>query len=241
MYSRHRRTPLLPRLLAGIAIVIVVVVAFGLYQQFGQPRSQQVIPTSTKVVINNDPVGATKAAIMPTASPTPSEQLTIISELASLNAPIRELYFGADDNWDVAPLGEYAGHLEGTRLIGQGGNFVLAGHVELKDGRPGPFAGIKALKPGDQVLVRKAIGTSTTVITYIVTKVFKVKPDEISVIRNHGYEELTLITCDGWDDRTGLYTERVVVHARPNDPNLGASTGAIGPIGPIGAVPTMTK
>jgi sortase A len=228
MYSRRRRSPLLPRLLSGLAIIILVVVGFGLFERFGHANRQEVIATPTRTVISDLPESKTKVPAPPANTPVPLEQMSVIAERASLSAPIRELYYGVNENWDVTLLGEFAGHLEGTRLIGQGGNYVLAGHVELKDGRPGPFAKLKNLKAGDPIIVRKGSATTTALLHYTVTQVTTVNPDDINVIRNHGYEELTLITCDGWDEGSRTYKARVVVHARPADQKASASV-AISP------------
>jgi LPXTG-site transpeptidase (sortase) family protein len=228
MYSRRRRSPILPRLLSGVAIIILVVVGFGLFERFGHANRQEVVATPTRVVVSDLPNATPKAPVRPANTLAPAEQMAVISEQASLSAPIRELYYGVNENWDVTLLGEFAGHLEGTRLIGQGGNYVLAGHVELKDGRPGPFAKLKNLKAGDSIIVRKGSANTTALLHYTVTQVTTVNPNDIDVIRNHGYEELTLITCDGWDEASRTYKARTVVHARPADQKASASV-AIAP------------
>src|SRR5579859_2546127 len=99
--------------------------------------------------------------------------------------------------------------------MGQGGNFVLAGHVELKDGSKGPFAELKQLANGDRITIIGNAQPHPIVRQYIVTEVGKVVPTDFDVIRNHGYEELTLITCDDWDQKSQMYNTRVIVHARP--------------------------
>jgi LPXTG-site transpeptidase (sortase) family protein len=105
--------------------------------------------------------------------------------------------------------------LQGTPEMGQGGNFVLAGHVELKDGSRGPFADIHRLQPGDVITILSDTQPEPSVRAYLVTDLRKVQPQDFGVIRNHGYEELTLVTCDDWDIRTQAYASRVIVHARP--------------------------
>jgi len=92
---------------------------------------------------------------------------------------------------------------------------VLAGHVELKDGKPGPFANIHSLSPGDPIAIVSDAPGTPIIMRYQVTEVMVVEPDDLNVIRNHGYEELTLVTCQGWDERTRSYNKRVIVHARP--------------------------
>jgi LPXTG-site transpeptidase (sortase) family protein len=119
-----------------------------------------------------------------------------------------------EENWDLTYLNQYAGHLTGTDLIGQGGNFVLAGHVEMKDGSRGPFADIHLLNLGDLITVMSNTATSPIVAQYKVTSVKSVDPYSLPEIQNHGFEELTLLTCGDWDNRNRVYRTRVVVHAK---------------------------
>jgi LPXTG-site transpeptidase (sortase) family protein len=216
MYSRHNRSGCTPQfLVVGTLIVLCAVIAFALFQQFQALRPQAGLLTSTAIVQR-----ATVVPIVPTltpeASPTPKPHtLSIVADRAQLLTDITELYFGTDDDWDLTHLGQMAGHLEGTPNIGQGGNYVLAGHVEMKDGSPGPFAFIGSLQPGDFISVFSDKPGTPLVMQYAVSAVKIVKPTDFDVIRNHGYEELTLVTCKDWDQKTRTYLERVVVHARP--------------------------
>jgi LPXTG-site transpeptidase (sortase) family protein len=141
--------------------------------------------------------------------------MRIVSEKARLSTQITPLYFGRNDDWDLSTLGGFAGHLEGTPNMGQGGNFVLAGHVELKDGVPGPFANLSLLSVGDPITILSTTREATVATVYRVTSVEVVKPDAFDHIRNHGYEELTLVTCGDWDPISGTYRVRLIVHARP--------------------------
>lgn len=210
MYRRSNQPNGLLRLLSGMVIIIGAVIVFGLYQQFNATRPAQPTPTLA-------------AILQPTAIPTTAQvtpisvnKLRIVSPKASLSTAITSLYFTpTGENWDLTYLDNFAGHLEGTPEIGMGGNYVLAGHVELGDGKAGPFKYINGLKRGDEIMIYSESPEKPFVIRYKVTEVKEVEPDEISVIRNHGYEELTLITCDNWDQATGEYLTRVIVHARP--------------------------
>jgi len=209
MYRNRRQSSGLVRWLAGFVIVALVVAGFFIYQHFQQPGavSLSVVPTHTAIPV------ALNATAQATAAPI---AFRVIAATAKLSAPIMELYYATNaDTWDLSKLGASAGHLEGTRQLGQGGNFVLAGHVELKDGSAGPFAEIKGLKQGDRVIMFGQSLPNPTVKTYIVTDVSKVPPTDFGAIQNHGYEELTLITCDDYNAQANTYTTRIVVHARP--------------------------
>lgn len=212
--------------IAGLFIVIVVVIVFKVFESTHNPASQLAGPPPTATSLQTFiPPRSPTAPLSPSASPTrpgqasPAQQsivpMRIVSEKARLSTQITPLYFGRNDDWDLSTLGGFAGHLEGTPNMGQGGNFVLAGHVELKDGVPGPFANLSLLSVGDPITILSTTREATVATVYRVTSVEVVKPDAFDHIRNHGYEELTLVTCGDWDPISGTYRVRLIVHARP--------------------------
>lgn len=209
MYSRRSRSNTGIRVIFGIFTILIAIVAVAVFQFFSSRSSQNgPIPTATT---------AQSARATPTLIPTGKPAVyRIISDKANLSTSITNLYYSrTQDNWDLTYLGGLAGHLEGTRNMGEGGNFVLAGHVELKDGARGPFAGIGQMKAGDGITIIGDQVPNPVVYQYLVTDVRKVQPQDFGVMRDHGYEELTLITCDDWDQKTTSYQTRVIVHARP--------------------------
>jgi sortase (surface protein transpeptidase) len=108
--------------------------------------------------------------------------------------------------------------------IGEGGNVVMAGHVDYynagPDGTPGPavFWDVRDLPPGDIVRV---VGEDGKNYEYAVqwTQAFsaaELTPDVIQqdIVGDTGDETLTLITCGGdFDPATGEYLQRWVVRA----------------------------
>jgi len=106
------------------------------------------------------------------------------------------------------------GHVPGTALPGQLGNFAVAAH-RVTAGNP--FYHLPDLRPGDKVLV------DTSVITYVyqVIRAERVLPDDTSVLdpvpghprRRPTQAMITLITCDPpW---TG--THRIIVFGALTD------------------------
>lgn len=162
------------------------------------------------------PLRLTATAVPVTLATLKPVTLKIAVEKAQIFTPIVELYFSPDsDGWNLTMLGQYAGHLQGTPSIGQGGNAVLAGHVELKDGTAGPFAHLNALNIGDRILILSDDPKKPIVMQYSISSVKTVDPYATDEIRNHGHEELTLVTCQDWDTKTRTYQKRIVVHAQP--------------------------
>jgi sortase (surface protein transpeptidase) len=91
---------------------------------------------------------------------------------------------------------------------------VLAAHVNWKQ-RKGAFADLKALDPGDEVLVDRADGTSAR---FRVERVEQYPKDRFPTRTVYGDvpgPELRLITCGGELDRAAhSYRDNIVVYAR---------------------------
>jgi len=115
-----------------------------------------------------------------------------------------------DGEWDVSWLGNQAGWLEGSAFPTWEGNSVITGHVWNANNTAGLFRYIGSLKWGDQVIVH-AWGAK---YIYEVRSVSLVNPSNASAMLKH--EKLpwvTLVTCTGYDTRTGQYRYRTLVRA----------------------------
>jgi LPXTG-site transpeptidase (sortase) family protein len=114
-----------------------------------------------------------------------------------------------DGNWDVSWLQDQTGWLNGTAYPTWKGNSVFTGHVVNADGRPGVFSRLKALGVGEYIFVIN----SGYRYTYKVVSNAYVSPNDASVMRHEDKSFLTLITCDTYDAKAGIYLRRVVVRA----------------------------
>ncbi|MDL1920884.1 sortase, partial [Chloroflexi bacterium CFX5] len=117
----------------------------------------------------------------------------------------------ADDTWSVDWLGNDTGWLNGTAFPTWNGNSVLTAHVTNADGLPGPFADLKSLKYGDQIIVHLygqqyiyEVRASRLSRPYAVNYAFESLPDS---------PHLTLITCQGYIPISDTYLFRRVVRA----------------------------
>jgi LPXTG-site transpeptidase (sortase) family protein len=119
----------------------------------------------------------------------------------------------AGQTWDVSRLTWQVGYLQGTATPGQGGNVVLAAHRYLEGANegPGPFSALGGLYPG--ALVEVYAGAN--IYVYQVTQQMRVGPEDIWVVYPTGTEQLTLLTCDGWNPNTRSFEQRLVVSASP--------------------------
>lgn len=112
-----------------------------------------------------------------------------------------------NQTWKVDHLGQAIGHLEGTAPPGSNSNLVLAGHVTLAAGVPGPFVGLGRLAPGDLVVVYK----EGREFQYVVDGQQTVDRTAVEVTYPTDTGQITLITCQNWNNITGRYDQRLVV------------------------------
>jgi sortase A len=96
------------------------------------------------------------------------------------------------------------GHVPGTSLPGQPGNVVIAGHRDTF------FRPLRKIAIGDEV----SVDTSTRTYYYQVRSFEIVDPRNVSALRFHNKNELTLITCYPFS-YIGPAPKRFVVHAEP--------------------------
>jgi len=116
----------------------------------------------------------------------------------------------SETGWDVTWLGDDTGWLNGSAYPTHKGNSVLAGHVYDSNGLPGPFAKIKDLKYGDQVILH-AFGSS---YIYEVREVKTLRPTDSKYVFKHMEETwITLVTCQDYNEKTGEYASRLAVRA----------------------------
>jgi LPXTG-site transpeptidase (sortase) family protein len=151
----------------------------------------------------------------PLALPTAAAQTaarnatTLLAPTAGISANVVQVFLDGV-SWDVSRLGLNAGHLQGTAAFGAAGNLVLAGHVEMADGRQGVFASIGELAVGDPITLTK----NQQKKQYFVSEIKTVQPDDLSVLYPTPDEQLTLITCSDYSFLQNLYRERLVVVAQ---------------------------
>jgi LPXTG-site transpeptidase (sortase) family protein len=113
------------------------------------------------------------------------------------------------NGWDVSWLGAQAGWLNGTAYPTQNGNSVITGHVYLPNGKPGPFVDLGKLAYNDSVVIH--IGERA--YAYQVRDVQRVNPDDLSVLQPKDRTWVTLLTCQGYDEKNGRYQFREVIRA----------------------------
>ncbi|NOT03338.1 MAG: sortase [Anaerolineales bacterium] len=116
-----------------------------------------------------------------------------------------------NNTWDVDWLGNEVGWLNGTAFPTWEGNSALTAHVTNADGLPGPFVNIKSLAYGDQIIVH-LYGEQ---YIFEVRKTLLVRPGTTDYALQHLEDNsfLTLITCQGYNEKNNSYRFRRIVRA----------------------------
>ena len=127
----------------------------------------------------------------------------------------------------LAQLNVSPGHVPGTQLPGQVGNFVVAGH-RVTAGNP--FWSEPSLKPGDLIYIE----TQANTYTYQVTGKEQVLPTNLSVldpVPGHPGEQpvkrmITLITCNpAWTGTHRVVVQGVLVKAQRRATTIAKQAG----------------
>ncbi|TME27710.1 MAG: sortase [Chloroflexi bacterium] len=187
--------------LAGAALVIAGIVVFA---AGGQPRSDAVStgPSSSVAAVAGSTPPPSAPAASPTLAPIADGYRVQVPRLG-IDLPIAEGDVERDVVVQQTPE-NFAFHLPGTAVPGEGGNTYLYAHA-----RRGMFLTLWNARVGDEVFVSTPAGTA---LKYVVTEVHpRVSPDDTSWIQPSPTERLTLQTSTG-PDRTD---PRFVVVAAP--------------------------
>ena len=114
------------------------------------------------------------------------------------------------DGWDLTWLKNNVAYLEGSAYPTLAGNTVLTAHVTDANNNLGPFSDIKGMQLGQKIYIH----ANGQVYVYQVQENKKILPSNISVVFTHEeYDWITLVTCEDYNAKTGLYTYRRMVRA----------------------------
>lgn len=114
-----------------------------------------------------------------------------------------------DSTWDVTWLGNDIGWLNGTAFPTWNGNSVLTAHVTDSNGLPGPFANIKELVYGDQIIVH--LFGHQYIFEVRDSRLARPQFTSFAFESMQEYSYLTLITCQGYIPFSDSYFFRRVV------------------------------
>lgn len=134
-----------------------------------------------------------------------------------LHTKLTQLGLNEDGTVEVPPLGGDvpAGWYRNSVTPGEVGAAVLVGHVDSARDGPAVFYRLGDLRPGDDITVRRADGTTATFQVETVALFPKNKFPTDLVYDPVPYPGLRLITCGGsFDRKRSSYRSNLVVTAR---------------------------
>jgi sortase (surface protein transpeptidase) len=205
--GRHFARPGRGRLAARLAVGAVAAGA-GLLA-FVLPPSTSAAPSSSASDI---PVPVSLGA---RTGETGDQPAPIRVRMPSIGVDSSLLRLGVDDTRALVPPSDFtrAGWFTGGPVPGGTGPAVIAGHVDSREG-PAVFFRLADLRPGDEVLVDRADGTTAR---FTVSSVERHPKDQFPTDEVYGptpRAELRLITCGGeFDSDARSYRDNVVVSA----------------------------
>ena len=185
----------------GAAAVLVAVLVAGC----GSPPSSDPRPAPGTSTTTTTP-GAPAAVAAPVEVSIPAIEAT---------SSLVELGLNEDQTVQVPPVDQplQAGWFTGAPKPGEPGPAVVLGHVN-GGGQAGIFHRLHELASGDEVLIRRADGTTAR---FVVSRVDRVPKDDFPTDQVYGNTpgpELRLITCGGAFDREEhSYVDNVIVYA----------------------------
>jgi LPXTG-site transpeptidase (sortase) family protein len=190
-----------------ILMGIIIGMGFLLFDRWRTPPAVPQ-PTPTRAPPATVEPALLSAPLSPAPTAPPIQEARVLIPTAGVNALVVSVYLDSE-SWDVSQLGGNAGHLQGTAWFDAPGNIALAGHAEMADGSAGIFARLEQLRLGDPIIL--TLGDREQ--RYSVTDVRRTAPDDLTPLYPTTSDQVTLITCDGYNFLQNVYQERIVVVA----------------------------
>ncbi len=194
----------------GIAFIVT-----GIRMWPATPRDIGTIPPVTAAPAG--PAGPSAAGPAASHTAVPFAPARVRVPRIGIDAPVVPVTVRPDGMLGVPADVRTAGWWSaGAPAAASSGTVVLTGHVDSARQGPGAFVGIRALEPGDQVILSSASGRTTA---YTVAARRQYPKNALPVGQVFGQDttsRLVLVTCGGsFDWATRHYSDNVVVYALP--------------------------
>jgi hypothetical protein len=202
------------RVLLGLGLVGLVVLLGG-YFLLGRKKTSPSLNIVQIPPVTPTPLITPTPTLTPTPTPIPVG-LPIKIEIPKLNlvAEITPIGVTPKQNLDVPQNASQVGWFKEGVRPGQVGAALFTGHYDTPSGRPAIFYQLKALAPGDEIIVLTNWGERFVFRTErLVSESYKAFPKEF-LYGKLATRELRLITCDGvWSAKERSYSKRLVILA----------------------------
>lgn len=178
------------------------------------------VPTPSPSVTTAPPTPAvdvpvTAATVPPSAAAVPPVDVRI--DAIGIDVPVIPVGVESEGFMQLPPDPAVAGWYEfGPTPTSSTGNTVIAAHIDSPDYPIGPFASLRDVPAGAEVLVSSQDGSQNRYAVQTVTYYAKAELPVEQLFARDGAPALVLITCGGEFDRsTGHYRDNVVLVATP--------------------------
>lgn len=174
------------------------------------PSATAPVPPPTPAV----QVPVTQATLGPVVAPVPPVQVSI--DAIGIQVPVIPVGLFNDGFMELPDDPAVAGWYEYGPTIGSpAGNTVISAHIDSPDYPIGPFASLRDVPAGAEIVVDAEDGSTARYATESVTYYLKADLPTDQVFARDGAPTLVLITCGGeFDSSTGHYQDNVVLVAR---------------------------
>ncbi|MFM9877491.1 MAG: class F sortase [Rhodoglobus sp.] len=177
----------------------------------------QPIPERTKAEVSTSvPEIPRSSALLSTPRPA-MPPVAVDIPAAGIAVPVSPMGIRDDGLMDIPENVAIAGwYSYGSDPFSETGTTVIAAHVDSLEYGLGPFAKLKSLDAGSEIIVAVADGSSMTYRVESITNYPKAALPVADLFDRAGDRRLALITCGGqFDYSTRTYSDNVVVIARP--------------------------
>ena len=177
-----------------------------------QPAPQ---PTSTAPSVAVPDIPRSSALLQAPRQAQPP--VTVDIPDAGISVPVVPVGVRPDGLMDIPANVDVAGwYSYGSDPFSDTGTTVIAAHVDSLEYGLGPFADLRNLGSGAQIIVTVAGGSSVTYQVESITSIPKAQLPVNDIFDRAGAQRLALITCGGqFDYDTLTYSDNVVVIAVP--------------------------
>lgn len=156
---------------------------------------------------------AVRGPVLAAAQPT-----SIRIPAIDVSSPVNTVGLNPDNTMEVpqpGPLYDQAAWYRYSPTPGEPGPSVITGHIDSAEDGPSVFFRLGDLKPGQQISVGRADGSTAVFAVESVRTYPKDVFPRLTVYGDTDHAALRLITCSGTFDRaTGHYRDNIVVFAR---------------------------
>jgi sortase (surface protein transpeptidase) len=210
--------------LAVIASVLVLGGGVLLVVALRSPSPPPAPPRSAAGALYRPPHPSTSSTSSTIPAPPIAETTTTAASAPPAAAPVAitipnigvhsflvHLGLNPDGSLQVPTSFHVAGWFVHSVAPGAVGPAVIVGHVDSKSG-PGIFYKLGDLRPGDQIDVARADGTTAHFVITAVRQYAKAQFPTLAVYGNTPTPTIRLITCGGaFDNATGHYVDNTIV------------------------------